>query len=138
MQATPYLHFNGDCQEAFRFYEKVLGGKIEALHTYGQMPPGSPPMGDPGKIMHATLRAGSVLLMGSDAPPAYYRTAEGFRVCLSVDTPDQADRLFAALSPGGKVEMPIQQTFFSRRFAMFNDRFGIPWMVNCAIEENPI
>ncbi|MGH9535895.1 MAG: VOC family protein [Terriglobales bacterium] len=136
MQATPYLHFNGDCLEAFRSYEKTLGGKIEAVHTYAQMPPGSPPMGQADKIMHASFRAGSIALMGSDAPPAYYRPPEGFRVCLSVDTPEEADRLFAALSAGGKVEMPIQSTFFSRRFAMFSDRFGVPWMVNCASEEN--
>lgn len=136
MQATPYLHFNGDCLEAFRSYEITLGGKIEAVHTYAQMPPGSPPMCDPDKIMHVSLRAGSVVLMGSDAPPAYYHPPEGFRVCLSVDTPEEADRLFAALSAGGKVDMPIQSTFFSRRFAMFSDRFGVPWMVNCASEEN--
>lgn len=138
MQANPYLHFNGNCHEAFRFYEKVLGGKIEGEFTYAQMPPGSPAMAQPDKIMHASLRAGSVVLMGSDAPPAYYHPPDGFRVCLGVDTPEEADRLFAALSEGGKVDMPIQATFFSRRFAMFSDRFGVPWMVNCENEGSPL
>lgn len=136
MQATPYLHFNGNCQEAFRFYEKVLGGKIEALHTYAQMPPGTPPMAPPDKIMHASLRAGNVHLMGSDAADGYYERPQGFRVCLSVPQPEEADRLFAALSPGGQIMMPIQETFFSRRFAMFSDRFGTPWMVECPMQEN--
>ncbi|MGH9506786.1 MAG: VOC family protein [Terriglobales bacterium] len=138
MQATPCLYFNGDCLEAFRSYEKTLGGKIEAVFTYAQMPPGSPAMGELDKVMHASFRAGSIVLMGSDAPPAYYHPAEGFRVCLGVDTPEEADRLFAALSEGGKVDMPIQATFFSRRFAMFSDRFGVPWMVNCASEGSPL
>lgn len=138
MQATPCLYFNGDCLEAFRSYEKTLGGKIEAVFTYAQMPPGSPAMGEPDKVMHASFRAGSIVLMGSDAPPAYYHPPDGFRVCLGVDTPEEADRLFAALSEGGKVDMPIQATFFSRRFAMFSDRFGVPWMVNCASEGSPL
>ena len=85
--------------------------------------------------MHATLLLGNTALMGADAPPQHYTPAQGFTVALAIDLPEDADRAFAALSDGGKVMMPIQATFWTARFGMFIDKFGIPWMVNCPKED---
>jgi PhnB protein len=132
VDVNPYLSFNGQCEAAFKFYEKCLGGNGLSFHKYGgspmsdQMPP---EMQD--RVMHATLLFGNTALMGADAPPQYFTPAQGFSVSLAIDTPEEADRVFAAMSEGGKVMMPIQQTFWTTRFGMFIDKFGIPWMVNC-------
>ena len=132
MQLNPYLAFKGQCEAAFRFYEKCLGGKIEAMVTYAETPMADqmPPEWR-GKIVHARLRAGDHLLMASDPPPQHYEPMKGCSVTITVAEPAEADRLFHALAEGGTVQMPIQKTFWSVRFGMFTDRFGIPWMVNC-------
>ena len=132
MQLNPYLNFNGQCEAAFKFYERCLGGKIDAMHTHG----GSPmedkvPPEWRNKIMHARLSVGDEVIMGSDAPPEYYQAPAGFSVSINVDDPAEAERIFQALSENGKVQMPIQQTFWAIRFGMFVDQFGIPWMINC-------
>ena len=135
MQLNTYVHFNGTCDEAFKFYEQVLGGRIEARSTYGDAPPGPhsrPEMKD--KIIHASIRIGDQVLMGSDAPPERAGQLQGFTLSLSAATPEEAERLFAALSAGGTVEMPMAETFFAHRFAMFADRFGMAWMVVCQKE----
>ncbi len=132
MQLNPYLLFNGQCEAAFRFYEKVLGGKIEAMMTYA----GSP-MADQmspewrNKIMHARLTIGDSMLMGSDPPPDRYEAVKGFSVTLGIDDPGEAERIFHALSENGTVQMAIQKTFWAARFGMLVDQFGTPWMVNC-------
>lgn len=139
MHVNPYLHFNGDCQEAFQFYARALGGTIEMMKDHSGIPDSVPmPAAWRDKILHARLRAGGCLLMGSDAPPDRYRRPQGFAITLNVDTPEDAERYYAALSPGGTVEMAMQETFFARRFAMFTDRFGVPWMISCATEENRV
>jgi len=132
MQIIPYLTFDGRCEEAFKFYEKCLNGKIEAIFAYGESPmAGQTPPGWEKKVMHARLNAGGMILMGSDAPPGRYQAPQGISVSLSVKDIPESERIFAELSANGNVQMAIQQTFWSARFAMFVDQFGIPWMVNC-------
>jgi len=132
LQLNPYLHFNGQCEAAFKFYEQCLGGKIVALLTYGETPAKKdtkPEWHD--KIIHARLVVGDKVLMGSDAPPERYEKPAGFSVTLGVETAEEAERLFNALSKDGTVVMPLQETFWALRFAMLVDSFGIPWMINC-------
>ena len=132
MQLNPYLFFDGRCEEAFKFYEKSLGGKITMMVTYEGTPAAAQvPAGFGKKIVHARLVAGDLVLMGCDAPPERFSKPQGFSVALAVDAPAVAERVFHALAEGGTVSMPIQKTFWAERFAMFVDQFGIPWMVNC-------
>jgi PhnB protein len=132
MQLNPYLTFNGTCEAAFRFYERCLGGKIEAMipHEGSPMADRVPPEWR-NKIMHARLVVGEEVLMGSDAPPEHYQEPKGFSVTLGINNPTEAERVFNALSEDGTVKMPLQQTFWAVRFGMLVDRFGIPWMINC-------
>jgi PhnB protein len=132
MQLNTYLVFNGRCEEAFKFYEQCLGGKIAAMFTHAGTPAAEhvpPEWLD--KIMHVRLEVGESILMGSDAPPDRYKPPQGFSVNIAVEKPAEAERIFHALAEGGNVGMPLQQTFWAARFGMVVDRFGIPWMVNC-------
>jgi PhnB protein len=132
MQVNPYLTFDGRCEAAFKFYEKVLGGKIESMFPFEGTPAAqhvSPEW--KGKIMHATLNLGDKVLMGSDGPSAQQERMQGFSVSLGIDDPKEADRIFHALSEKGTVRMPIQRTFWAERFGMLVDQFGTPWMINC-------
>ncbi|HKA74410.1 MAG TPA: VOC family protein [Xanthobacteraceae bacterium] len=132
MQVNPYLMFNGTCEAAFKFYEKVLGGKIEAMIPHkGSPAEGHVPPEWKDKIMHARLAIGDRVLMGSDAPPGHFEQPKGFSVTVNPTDPAEADRIFGALSEKGTTTMPIQETFWAARFGMCVDRFGIPWMVNC-------
>lgn len=132
MQLNPYLSFNGQCAEAFAFYERCLGGKIVRRLTYGETPMASQmPAELQGRIAHLRLQVGDKILMGSDAPPQRFEPMKGAQVCLSFDDPAEAERVFHALEEGGTVGMPIQETFWARRFGMVVDRFGTPWMINC-------
>lgn len=133
MQIDPYLLFNGQCEAAFKFYEQCLGGKIEAMITHAGTPMEQhvpPEWRD--KIMHARLKVGDEVLMGSDAPPGRYEKPSGFSVSLEIKDPGEAERLFNKLVENGTVTMPMQKTFWAVRFGMLVDRFGIPWMINCA------
>jgi PhnB protein len=132
MQLNPYLVFNGNCEAAFRFYEKVLGGKIEAMLPHEGTPAAEhvPPEWR-NKIMHARLSVGDKILMGSDAPPDHYEAMKGFSVTLGIDRPAEAERIFHALAEKGTVRLPIQKTFWAARFGMLVDQFGTPWMINC-------
>jgi PhnB protein len=129
---NPYLFFNGQCEAAFKFYEKCLGGKITMMITHEGTPAAEqvPPAWGK-KIIHARLVVGEEVLMGSDAPPERYQKAQGFSVSLSIADQAEAERIFQALAEGGKVTMPIQETFWAVRFGMLVDQFGTPWMVNC-------
>jgi PhnB protein len=132
MQLNPYLLFNGQCEAAFKFYEKCLGGKIIAMMTHEGTPAATQVPADwVKKIIHARMVVGDQLLMGSDAPPDRFQKPSGFSVSLMVKTAEEADRLFQALSEKATVQMPIQKTFWSPRFGMLVDQFGIPWMINC-------
>lgn len=131
MKLNPHLNFNGDCAAAYQFYEKHLGAKTLFSITYGDSPmAGEFPAEYAGKIMHATIQIGDVTVLGSDSPPGYYQKPEGFCVSLSFDDVAEAERVFEALSENGKVNMPLQQTFWAKKFGMLIDQFGIPWMVN--------
>lgn len=132
MQINPYLTFSGQCEEAFRFYEKCLGGKIEAMFPHEGTPAEEHvPAEWRKKIMHARLVVGEGVLMGSDAPPSHQEKPQGFSVSLQIPDATAAERVFNALSAGGTTTMPMQETFWALRFGMCTDRFGIPWMVNC-------
>jgi PhnB protein len=132
VQINPYLFFKGQCEEAFTFYAKVLGGKIVAMMPHEGTPAeGNVPAEWRKKIIHARLQVGDMLLMASDAPPTHSEWMQGFTVNVGVDDPKEAERIFHALSEGGTVRMPIQETFWAVRFGMLVDRFGTPWMVNC-------
>lgn len=135
MQVSPYLHFNGNCEAAFKYYEKVLGAKIVMMMTYEDAPadmPTSPEMKK--KIMHARISLDDEIIMGSNSPPGHFHQPQGFSVSLSVADPADAERKFKALCEGGNVHMAFAKTFFSRGFGMGADQFGIPWMVNCPLE----
>ena len=135
MHLTPYLMFNGRCEEAFRLYERVTGGKVVAMITHEDTPAASHVPPEWGKkIIHARLKIGDDFLMGCDAPPDKQKTSQGYSVTLGVDTPEEAERVYHDLSDGGTVQMPLDKTFFAKKFGMFTDKFGIPWMVIC---ENP-
>ena len=130
MQITPYLNYDGDCRQAFEFYERCFGGKIEMMLTYGDSPGNEQcAQAEHGKITHACLFVGEAMLMASDAPKGQYEKPAGTYVSLSVDKPADADRIFRELSEKGGVTMPMQQTFFAERFGMCIDRWGIPWMI---------
>ena len=132
MQLNPHLHFNGQCEAAFKFYEKCLGGKIEVMMTHEGMPATEQvPAEWRSKIMHARLVVDKQVFMGMDAPPDRFQKPQGFHLNIGVKDPAEAERLFNALAEDGKVQMPLQQTFWAIRFGMLVDRFGIPWMVNC-------
>lgn len=132
MQLNTYLTFNGQCEEAFKFYAGCLGGKIESMIPHAGTPAEqSVPPEWRDKIMHARLTAGDSILMGSDAPPQYAQKAQGFSVNIGVNDVQQAERIFQALAENGTVKMPIQETFWAVRFGMLIDRYGTPWMINC-------
>ncbi len=132
MQINPYLNFNGSCEAAFNLYERVLGGKIVFKMTHGESPMADRVGPDwQGKIMHASLAIGDRLIEGMDAPAQHYTKPQGFSLAISTKDPAEAEKVFAALSDGGSVQMPLQQTFWAAKFGMLTDQFGIPWMVNC-------
>ena len=133
MRLNSHLHFSGQCEEAFKVYEKVLGGKIEGLFRY-ESAPGSEAQNVPpdwrNKIMHAYMTIEDQALMGMDAPPGRFQKPQGFHVNISVKDEAEGKRIFDALSEKGNVVMKFGPTFWSPGFAMFVDRFGTPWMVN--------
>ena len=131
MQINTYLAFDGQCAQAFKFYERVLGGKAELL-THGESPMADKvPAEWRDRIMHARLAVGQQVLMGADSPPEYYEGNKGFSVSIGAEDTATAERVFNALAEGGTVRMPLQKTFWAASFGMLIDRFGIPWMVNC-------
>lgn len=133
MKLITYLAFDGRCEEAFRFYEKVLKGRIVMMFKCKDAPAGSehPDPGMAEKIMHARLEVGGQTLMGGDAPPPHFSKPQGFSVNITLDDAKEAERIFAGLSEGATVKMPLQETFWAKRFGMLIDRYGTPWMVNC-------
>jgi PhnB protein len=131
----PYVFYDGNCEAAFKFYEKVLGAKIEMLLRNEEAPPEMPSPPERKKmIMHGRVSIDGQILMGSDAPPDHFNKPQGFSVSLTVSDPAAAERKFKALLEGGSVNMAFGKTFFSRGFGMGTDQFGIPWMVYCPPE----
>jgi len=132
MKLNPHLAFNGQCEAAFKFYEKCLGGKIAVMMTYGDSPMAEQmPPAWRGKIVHATVALGDQRLTGGDVPPESYQKPRGFSVLVNVDNAAEADRIFTTLAEKGAVEMPIQETFWALRFGMLVDQFGTPWLIQC-------
>jgi PhnB protein len=136
MKIEPYLFFNGNCKEAFEFYASALGGKIVAMLPHAGTPAETAVPADwREKIMYARLELEGQALLASDVPPQNSSRMQGFHISLSVKTAEEAERVFAALSEGAKISMPIGETFWSARFGMLTDRFGTPWMVNCEMQQ---
>jgi PhnB protein len=132
MQLNPYLSFNGNCAEAFAFYEKALGGKILMKMTYADSPMAEKtPKELLNQVMHVRIDIGGKILMGSDAPSDRFQNPQGFHVTLGVETAAEAESLWNALSEKATITMPIAETFWATRFGMLIDQFGIPWMINC-------
>ena len=132
MQLNSYLYFDGQCEDAFNFYAKCLGAKIEAMITHEGTPAENQvPAEWRRKIMHARLVVGDQVLMASDAPPGHFHKPQGFSVNIGVNDIAKAESIFHALADQGRVTMPIAETFWAARFGMLVDRFGTPWMINC-------
>jgi len=136
MQIQPYLFFDGRCEEAVAFYQGALGAEIQMLMRYKDSPepppPGVVPPGSENKVMHVAMRIGETIVMASDGRCSGETRFQGFSLSITVSTAADADRVFAALADGGEVDMPLAQTFWSPRFGMLTDRFGVGWMVSVA------
>ena len=132
MDLSTYLYFDGECETAFKFYEKALNARIVMMLKYDEAPSDQPVSpGTENRVMHARLVYGGRFLMGSDTPAGKFQKPQGFSVAVGVDTPAEAERVYAALAEGGKSSYPLAETFFAHRFGMLEDRFGIAWLINC-------
>jgi PhnB protein len=134
MQVQPYLFFEGRCEEALEFYGRALGAKTNGLMRYKDAPPEHAmppdcPAPNPEKVMHASFTIGETTLFASDGLAAGQPTFKGFSLSLNAANEAEADRVFGQLAEGGQVQMPLGKTFFSPRFGMVTDRFGMGWMV---------
>jgi PhnB protein len=133
MSLTPYLFFDGRCEEALQFYQRALGAEVEMTMRFNEspdpMPPGMIPPGSENKIMHTAFRVGGTTVMASDGRAQGKPKFEGFALSITAKDEADADRKFAALAKGGEVRMPLGKTFFAKRFGMVADRFGVGWMV---------
>jgi PhnB protein len=133
MTIQPYLFFDGRCEEAVEFYRDTLGAKVTMLMRFKDSPephqPGMLPAGAENKVMHASLSIGEATVLASDGQCLGKPNFEGFSLTLSVPNDAEAESLFASLGDGGQVRMPLTKTFFSSRFGMVADRFGVPWMI---------
>jgi PhnB protein len=133
MHVQPYLFFDGRCEEALEFYKSTLGAELVMLMRFREspdpLPPGMVPPGSEDKVMHASFRVGDTEVLASDGRCLGRPSFQGFSLSLTVPDEATADRLFAALADGGQVQMPLGKTFFSPRFGMVADRFGVGWMV---------
>ncbi len=139
MQLSPHLGFKGDCETAFKFYERYLGGELGTIFRYA----GSPlahqaPAEWSDKVMHGSVTVGGQVLMGADIAPDQYEEPKGFSLSLQIKSTADADRIFDALAKDGRVVMPLEKTFWAARFGMVVDRFGIPWLINCEGSDQPL
>lgn len=132
MKVNPYLtHFNGQCRAALTFYEKVLQGKVEAVMVVRDTPmAGDMPADWQDNVLHAEIVIGGMTLMCSDGMPGMAEKPQAYAVTINVDSPAEAEKVFAALADGGTVSMPLAATFWSQSFGSLVDRFGTPWMIN--------
>ena len=136
MLVQPYVFFDGKCEEAIEFYRRALGAEVEMLMRFRDCPepaqPGMVPPGSENKVMHAALRIGDTMVLGSDGRCQGQPNFQGFALSLTAADDAEADRLFTALAEAGQVQMALTKTFFSSRFGMVADRFGVTWMVYVA------
>jgi PhnB protein len=130
VQLHTYLNYGGNCEEAFKFYETHLNGKITMMMRHGEQPDGqNVPRDFARAILHARMNIGGTELLGADIPPDRFQPIRSAYLSLTLDSDQEADRVFALLSEGGQIFMPMQETFFASRFAMLRDRFGTSWML---------
>jgi PhnB protein len=135
MKINPYVHFAGNCEEAFAYYGKVLGAKTTVVMKVGGSPAEEHMPADwKDKVLHGEVTIGGMTLMATDAPPSFYAKPQGFSVTLQVDDLADAERKFNALADGGSIGMPFAATFFAKGFGMCVDKFGIPWQVISPME----
>lgn len=127
MQLHTYLNYGGNCEDAFKFYEQHLGGRITMLMRHGEQPGGQTPPGWSRKVLHARMNLGGTELLGADIPN--FQPIRSAYLSLTLGSDQEADRVFAVLADGGEVFMPMQETFFASRFAMLRDKFGTSWML---------
>ena len=130
MKLYTYLNYGGNCRQAFEFYEEHLGGKIRFVTTHGEQPDNTavPPEWK-NAVLHARMELGETILLGADIPPDRFKPMRSAYLTLIVDSIGVAERIYALLSEGGEIFMPMEETFFARRFAMLRDRFGTSWML---------
>ncbi|MBB4635424.1 VOC family protein [Longimicrobium terrae] len=130
MQLFSQLNFGGNCEEAFRFYEAHLGGRITTILRVRDLPPHvPPPPGSADAVIHARMDIAGVELIGNDVPAAYFEPVRSSYLYLSLDSVEEAERAYAALSEGGEIGMPLHESFFAARFAQVRDRFGVLWSI---------
>jgi PhnB protein len=136
MKLHTYLNYGGNCEQAFRFYEQHLGGKITMMMTHGQQPnPNEVPLDRKNAILYARMSIGETELMAADVPPERFQPMRSAYLSLTVGSIDEAERIYALLSNGGEIFMPMEETFFAFRFGMLRDKFGTPWMI---LHERPM
>jgi PhnB protein len=136
MKLYTYLNYGGNCAEAFRFYEQHLGGKITMMMTHGQNPgPSNVPPEWKDAVLHARMTLGETELLGADIPPDRFKPMRSAYLTLIVGSSPEAERIYALLSAGGEIFMPMEETFFAFRFAMLRDKFGTSWML---LHERPM
>ena len=132
MKLYTQLNFGGNCEEAFRFYETHLGGKITVMMSQRDAPgPNKPLPGSENVIIHARMNIGHTELIGNDVPPERFQPMRSAYLYLSLDSPEEAERIHALLADGGEIFMLLEETFFARRFSMLRDRFGMSWSIIC-------
>jgi PhnB protein len=132
MKLYTYLNYGGNCEQAFRFYEQHLGGKITTMMTRAQMPGAADvPPELQSTILHARMRIGEAELLGADVPPDRFQPMRSAYLALNVGSAEEAGRIHALLSDGGQIFMPMEETFFAVRFSMLRDKFGTSWMIIC-------
>lgn len=132
MKLQPYLNYGGNCEDALRFYEQNLGGKIESIMRFREMPDQSQvPEGAKNMVVHARLALGGTVLLASDNPQGNFQPMRSAYLTLTLDSVGEAERVYKLLAEGGETFMPMAETFFAARFAMLRDRFGTLWMLLC-------
>jgi PhnB protein len=130
MKLHTYLNYGGNCEQAFHFYEQHLGGKITMMMTHGQQPNAKDvPPAQINAILHARMDIGGTELLGADVPPERFQPMRSVYLSLAVSSIEEAERIYALLSDGGQIFMPMEETFFAFRFAMLRDKFGTSWMI---------
>jgi PhnB protein len=136
MKVNTYLNYGGNCEAAFRFYEKNLGAKIIALMRQGEMPGATNvPENLRNNVLHARIQIGDAVIMASDAPPDRFQPMRSVYLTIGVNSSEEAERIHKVLAEGGEIFMPMQETFYAHRFSMLRDKFGTSWMI---IHEKPM
>jgi PhnB protein len=133
MQVSVHLTFDNQCRAAFERYCELFGGEIVNITRFSETPDGENVPDDwQDAVIHGSMKIGDSVIAGADIPPERFQKSQGFFMFVDIPEPKEAERIFAALAEGGDVQMPMQETFWAKRFGVVNDRFGTPWEVNCS------